>query len=242
MKFAKCNYYFYLFELIIFLLIFVISVQADEDINSRLKAGEIISFSENVKGTKVKRGTVIGVINTPPEIVWQIIKDNSHFKEFMPQTLESMIVSPETLKEILKKQLKKSEEIERLIRENSLKSSFYRSSKNKYTIYFYSLLDFPWPINNKWYIIKINRDETRAYAHIYRDSWDMVIGNLKTNQGFWFIEPYGEKSTKVTYQLLTDPGGSIPKFFIDMGVKVTMPNVIKAVKKRALRIYKKEMK
>ena len=70
----------------------------------------------------------------------------------------------------------------------------------------------------------------------------MVIGNLKTNQGFWFIEPYGEKSTKVTYQLLTDPGGSIPKFFIDMGVKVTMPNVIKAVKKRALRIYKKEMK
>ena len=210
------------------------------DIDARLKEGEIIACTEDVEGTRVKKGTVTGVINVPPETVWQVITDNNNFKKFMPQTLDSLIVPKETVAKMLKKNPKKRLQIERLLNNKISNPLSYQSPGEKRVVYFYSLLDFPWPISNRWYIIKINRDETRAAEHIYFDSWNLEIGNLKMNQGFWLLEPFGEGYTKTTYQLLIDPGGHIPKFFIDIGTKKTMPDVIRAVRERAYEIYKKE--
>lgn len=211
-----------------------------KDIDARLKEGEIIACSEDVEGTRVKKGTVTGVINVPPETVWQVITDNNNFEKFMPQTLDSLIVTKEKVAKILKMNPKKHSQVKRLLNEIDTHPLPYHFPGKNRVIYFFSLLDFPWPINNRWYIIKINRDETRAAEHIYLDSWDLEIGNLKTNQGFWLLEPFGEGCTKTTYQLLIDPGGHIPKFFIDIGTKVTMPNVIRSVRKKAYKIYKKE--
>ena len=210
------------------------------NIDARLKEGEIIACSEDVEGTRVKKGTVTGVINVPPETVWQVITDNNNFKKFMPQTLDSLIVTKEKVAKILKKNPKKRSQIEKLLNKQVPHSLPPQPPGKKRVVYFYSLLDFPWPISNRWYIIKINRDETRAAEHIYFDSWNLEIGNLKMNQGFWLLEPFGESCTKATYQLLIDPGGHIPKFFIDIGTKVTMPNVIRAVREQAYTIYKKE--
>jgi len=219
---------------------FTVSGHTQNDIDARLKDGEIIAYSEDVEGTRIKKGTVTGVINVPPETVWQVITDNNNFEKFMPQTLDSMIVTKEKVAEISKKNPKNPSQIKRLLNKKIPPPLPYRSPGKKYTVYFYSLLDFPWPISNRWYIIKINRDETLEAEHIYRDSWDLEIGNLKTNKGFWFIEPFGECGTKATYQLLIDPGGHIPKFFIGIGTSVTMPNIIRAVRKQAYKIYKKE--
>jgi len=158
----------------------------------------------------------------------------------MPQTLDSLIVTEEQVAKILKKNPKKHSQIKSLLNNKVSNLLPYQSPGKKGVVYFYSLLDFPWPISNRWYIIKINRDETRAAENIYFDSWDLEIGNLKMNQGFWLLEPFGEGCTKTTYQLLIDPGGRIPKFFIDIGTKVTMPDVIRAVREQAHKIYKKE--
>jgi len=234
----RCS--FRLLLIILFLSGFASLGYNQNDIDARLKEGEIITCSEDVEGTPVKKGTVTGVINVPPETVWQVITENNNFKKFMPQTLDSLIVTKEQVAKVLKKNPKKRSQIENLLNNTVSHPLLYRSPGKKGVVYFYSLLDFPWPISNRWYIIKINRDETRAAEHIYFDSWDMEIGNLKTNQGFWLLEPFGEGCTKTTYQLLIDPGGHIPKFFIDIGTKVTMPNVIRAVREQAYTIYKKE--
>ena len=158
----------------------------------------------------------------------------------MPQTLDSLIVNEEQVGCMLKKRPKQRSQIEDLLHKKAYHPLPHQAFGKKRVVYFYSLLDFPWPIRNRWYIIKINRDETRAAEHIYLDSWDLEIGNLKTNQGFWLLEPFGQGRTKTTYQLLIDPGGHIPKFFIDIGTKVTMPDVIRAVRKQAHKIYEKE--
>lgn len=235
---SRCS--FRLLLIILFLSGFASLGHTEEDIDARLEEGEIIASSEDVEGTRVKKGTVTGVINVPPEIVWQVITDNNNFKIFMPQTLDSLIVTKEKVAKILKKNSKKRSQIERLLNNKVSNPLPYQPPGKKGVVYFYSLLDFPWPISNRWYIIKINRDETRAAENIYFDSWDLEIGNLKMNQGFWLLEPFGEGCTKATYQLLIDPGGHIPKYFIDIGTKVTMPNVIRAVREQAYKIYKKE--
>lgn len=239
MERRKPTYLICLFIIMISTLGLVSPAHAQGDEASRLAAGEIIAHSESVKGTDVKRGTVIAAINAPPETVWQVITDNNHFREFMPKTLESMIVSPEKLKEVLRKAPRRSEEVEKLLGKDPPNLSQYRAAGGHYGVYFYSLLDFPWPVSNKWYIIKIQRDETRASEHIYSERWDLEIGNIAANKGYWLLEPYGEGMTKVTYQLLTDPGGHIPKSFIEMGTKVTMPDIIRAVRERAIKISEK---
>ena len=226
--------------IILFLSGFAALGRTQKDVDVRLKEGEIIAHSEDVAGTRVKKGTVTGVINVPPEVVWQVITDNNNFRKFMPRTIESLIVTEENVAKILKMNPQKPSQIKKLLNTKASSPERYRSLGKKRVVYFYSLLDFPWPVSNRWYIIKINRDETRMKEHIYIDSWDLEIGNLKTNQGFWQLEPFGEGDTKATYQLLIDPGGRIPKFFIDMGTRTTMPDVIRAVRKQAYKTYKKE--
>ena len=57
---------------------------------------------------------------------------------------------------------------------------------------------------------------------------------VKVNTGSWLLEPREEgKKTFVTYSLLTDPGGSLPKFVADKANKKAVPDVIRAVRKNA---------
>ena len=57
------------------------------------------------------------------------------------------------------------------------------------------LSPLPWPLGNRWYIIKVLRDESQAAKHRYTASWSQVMGNLRENRGEWRLEPFGEKKT-----------------------------------------------
>jgi len=207
------------------------------DSPDRLASGEIVSFCEDVPGTSQKRGEVKGVIDAPPEIVWQVITDVNNYKDFMPRTLKSMAVRPERLKGILEKKPVTPKEVEALLDPAPPDPASYRVPARKYLIYLYSLLDFPWPISNRWYIIKILQDETLCARHIYKSNWSLEIGNLRENCGEWLLEPFGNNKTKVTYRLLTDPGGHLPNFLTQKGTAMTMPQIISSIRKRAGILY-----
>jgi Polyketide cyclase / dehydrase and lipid transport len=207
--------------------------RAQDDVNRRLAAGEIIVSTQDMPGKSLKCAEMMGVIDAPPEIVWQVINDVNNFKNFMPRTRSSMAVAPEKIPLILQKRPDSAAEVEKLLGPVPADPASYRIPGGTYTVYFYSDLDFPWPCRDRWYIIKGVKDETRAAQHRYHSSWSLVIGNLKENSGEWLLEPFGSNQTKATYRLCTDPGGAIPKFLVKEGTCVTMPQIIKAVRKRA---------
>ncbi len=84
------------------------------------------------------------------------------------------------------------------------------------------------------------RNETQAAQQVYYTSWSLVAGNLDENSGGWTLEPFGPMKTKATYKLCADPGGSIPKFLVNQGTRVTMPQIIKAVKKQAAYLFRQK--
>jgi len=204
---------------------------AQDDV-CNLGAGEIIVSAKEVDGTSLKRGEVVGVIDASPETVWQVITDINNYKHFMPQTLNSMAVAADKLPQILQRRPGSPEEVEQLLGPVPADTASSRLPGGKYTSYLYSHLNFPWPCKNRWYIIKLLQDETRAAQHYYHSSWSLVIGNLRENLGEWILEPFEATRTKVTYRLLTDPGGSIPEFLVNQGTCTTLPQIITAVKKR----------
>lgn len=207
-----------------------------EAIRSRLDKGEIIVSARDVPDSSTKHAEMTGIIDAPPEIVWQVITDVNNFKYFMPRTLNSMEVTPKQVAEIVAKKPTEAKEVEKLLGSSFVNPADYRVPGGKYTVYHYSNLNFPWPCSNRWYIIKGVMDETEAAQHRYHSSWSLVLGNLKTNSGEWILEPYGNNQTKAIYRINTDPGGAIPGFLVEEGTRSTMPEIIKAVRERATKL------
>lgn len=212
------------------------AVGGTEEIRSRLDKGEVIVSAKEEPGSSLKRARMEAIIEAPPEIVWQIITDVNAFKFFMPRTLTSMAVAPGKIPVIVAKNPTQAAEVEKMLGPVPANPADYRIPGGKYAIYHYSNLSFPWPCNNRWYIVKGMHDETQAAQHAYRLNWSLIIGNLKENSGEWLLEPYGQGQTKATYHLNTDPGGAIPDFLIKQGTCTTMPQIIQAVRERAAKI------
>jgi ribosome-associated toxin RatA of RatAB toxin-antitoxin module len=204
-----------------------------DDLGQRLAAGEIIVAIKEIPGESLKCAEMVGVVDAPPEIVWQVITDVNNYKNFMPRTRNNMAVAPENIPVILHRRATRAEEVEQLLGPMPPDPDTYRVPGGTYTVYIYSNLEFPWPCNNRWCIVKGMRNETQAAQHVYQTSWSLVTGNLKENSGKWVLEPFGPTKTKAPYKLCADPGGFIPKFLVNQGTRITMPQIIKAVRKQA---------
>jgi len=60
------------------------------------------------------------------------------------------------------------------------------------------------------------------------------VVRVEVNQGAWTFAPLeGGLRTRATYQLLTDPGGSVTTWLADQANKTAVPDVIRAVRKAA---------
>jgi ribosome-associated toxin RatA of RatAB toxin-antitoxin module len=204
-----------------------------DNLDQKLAAGEIIVTVKEMPGKSLKCAEMVGVVDAPPEIVWQVITDVNNYKNFMPRTLNNMAVAPEKIPVILHRQATRAEEVEQLLGPIPPDPGIYRIPGGTYTVYIYSNLEFPWPCNDRWCIVKGLRNETQAAQHVYQTSWSLVTGNLKENSGGWILEPCGSDKTKATYKLCADPGGSIPKFLVNQGTRITMPQIIQAVRQQA---------
>jgi len=166
----------------------------------------IAVYTRSVSGSEVKEVKAIGTIDAPPARVWRAIGDYENYKHFMPYTKESRIVR-----------------------------------KEENVVYFYSFLEFFWPIGSRAYTLKITHDATQAREGVYRSSWDLAKKHVvkpkeaavttPVNKGNWHLAPVAGK-TRATYYLFTDPGGKIPIALVNRANTRTVPDIIRAVRKR----------
>jgi hypothetical protein len=56
-----------------------------DDVGARLDGGEIILSSEEVPGTNVPRAKMQGVIDAPPEKVWELVEHCAGYTKVMPR-------------------------------------------------------------------------------------------------------------------------------------------------------------
>lgn len=89
--------------------------------------------------------------------------------------------------------------------------------------YVYSLIDIPWPINDRD-LVTLNQVEREGKAKVkislqsvegFVPVKDDVIRMPKAN-GFWEFTLVGNGKIGVVYQFLGDPGGSVPDWLVNM--------------------------
>jgi Polyketide cyclase / dehydrase and lipid transport len=66
----------------------LVAIELSKKEQEKLVEGETIVSLKTIKGP-IKEGTVIGLIDAPPERVFKIVTDNDNFEEFMPYVTQS---------------------------------------------------------------------------------------------------------------------------------------------------------
>ena len=99
----------------------------------------------------------------------------------------------------------------------------------------YQYLDFPFPIGDRYYKLHIlHTIENTDNGKVFKSTWTYVkgSGNIKDTYGSWILEEYGQGKTLATYVVCTDPGGSLPKWALNMATKISLPEIIDRVRQR----------
>ncbi len=213
------------------LLIFPNTLYSSE-LCSELLAGKIFTDCKRIGVGNLTECILKGVINAPPDQVWNLIINDEKICKFMPRLLKSQVLQPESITRLKAiKEPKAADEIEALLADCFTHSTDFRVPGQIYTLYLYERIDLPWPFKDRWYVVRITRDERQAIKRVYVARWFLEAGNLSENRGQWKLEPLGENRTIVTYHMITDPGVNLPRYIVNKGMYHTLPEIINGLRK-----------
>jgi len=172
------------------------------------RSAELVIFTKDVE--KGRRIVAIAEVDARPEVVFNVVNDFDHYPEFMPYVIESRVLSRNGDSEVV--------------------------AYNRIAPPFVAERDYPLKF-------RMTRGSL-ANGGVFRSEWTASpeaepevegVVRIRLNDGSWVAEPIsGGSRTRLTYTLLTNPGGMIPGFVANMSNTVAIPKLFKAVMKRSV--------
>ena len=106
------------------------------------------------------------------------------------------------------------------LKENKLK---YKKGN---LFYYHSVLDFPWPVQDRWSL-----NETEFFPSIHGLRWRRTDGSIRVNEGAWRLFP-SDQGTLMIYQVRFDPGlALVPDWLLNYGMEKEAPGIIHSLRK-----------
>lgn len=167
------------------------------------RTGELVIFTKDVEAGR--RIVAISEVSAPPEVVFNVLTDFDHYPDFMPYIKESKVLSRMGDSEVVT----------------------------------YARIAPPF-VSERDYPLKVRMTRgTPMNGGMFKVEWTASsearpevegVVRVKLNEGSWLVEPLQDgKRTRLTYTLLTNPGGLIPVFVVNMSNTIAIPELFKAV-------------
>ncbi|SHL89450.1 Polyketide cyclase / dehydrase and lipid transport [Nitrosospira sp. Nsp11] len=145
-----------------------------------------------------------------PEIIFDVLSDFEHYPDFMPYVKESRVLGRESNGEVIT----------------------------------YARVAPPF-VSERDYLLRVRMVRgTASNTGVFKIEWKAIpemqpevegVVRIKLNEGSWLAAPLdGGTRTRLTYTLLTNPGGLIPDFVANMSNTIAIPELFKAVGKRSV--------
>lgn len=173
-------------------------------------AGLAISVRDR-SGNPIKELRAVGTIDAPTWVVKKVLDDVDSYPRFMPYTVEARLLNKDTAKR---------------------------------TATVYMKLDPPL-VGPRDVTIRIQDQVSKAPDGntIYNSHWEADnasgpavqagVTRMSLDEGSWTLEPVDDgKSTRAIYSLLTDAGGNLPPFVVNMANKRSIADLFEAVRKQ----------
>lgn len=183
-------------------------------------------------------GKMEGVIQAPPHLVWKLFIDPDNWKKFkLPNLIDSRAADAQAVAAV--SGTGKVEDFYRAIKGRSINATESRAVGGHWVGYTFQYYDLPWPLSNRWVVLKNDNDETRQQEALYQSHWERVGGNVRTLDGLLLLAPFeGDKNvTLLEYNIKSNPGSRVPKFILKWGLQKTMPEAIRAIRRAASQTY-----
>lgn len=172
------------------------------------RTSELVIFIKDVD--EGRRIVATGEVEVRPEIVFDVLSDFEHYPDFMPYVEESRVLSRKG---------------------NSQVVTYARIA--------------PPLVSERDYLLRVRMTRgTASNSGVFKIEWEAVpevqpevegVVRVKLNEGSWLVAPLdGGARTRLTYTLLTNPGGLIPDFVANMSNTIAIPELFKAVGKRSV--------
>jgi len=196
-----------------------IAAPADE----RLARGEVVVTRLPAGEQGTLGGRSQGVVRAPIERVWTVLNESNEFENYMPNYLVSWLIDRSVQPEVVCRGEWHRGELERLLAGHRLGGWLGD------TVLFYNVLDVPFPVSDRWYLLEMWRDHE---SHTI--GWNQLVGNLRMTHGSWELLPWAAGQTLATYTTVSIPGISLPRFFLDIGLNRSLPGVIRGLRNRVM--------
>jgi len=149
--------------------------------------------------------------DAPPEAVFRVVTDFEAWPKFMPFSKESKILQ--------------------------------RAGDD--SVLLYQLVSPPM-VSDRDYVLEVALTfGSPANGFVYKSQWSCVpdglperkgVIRMRINDGSWTYAPIdGGKRTRVTYSLLSSPGGAIPDWMVNRSSRALVPDIFQAVRERVAR-------
>lgn len=178
-----------------------------------LKAREegVFVYNRDRHGSDIRELKATAIIQAPPKAVWAVIRDYERYKDNMPYTEASRV----------------------LAREDGGRA-----------LHFHSVINAPL-VSRRDYVIRVlDESDWKDGKGFLKASWTLStqgpppaddVVRVPHNEGYWLLEPRdGGKTTFATYWLFTDPGGAIPTFIANQANSIAIPDLFRALRKKAV--------
>ena len=200
----------------------------------RLDNGEIIVTSHFAG--HVLAAHMFGVVEAPPETVWTVLTDINRWSHFgIPGLHESRLIPEERADELTLFRGKPSYKMRDFVRQQIPLISLPRKLGGMYEALAFQYYDFPWPVSDRWVLLKVSHNERQRRAGAFKASWVMVKGNVKTVTGYFLVTPFKNNPDRalVSYQIDSDAGISVPRFLLRYGTNRILPKVMQALRRES---------
>lgn len=164
---------------------------------------------KGTKGTTVFRAW----FSYPAEEVWKVLIDANLWKKIHSDYTDSRTLDINQYKMVAKLKPTHVKAFYEIVGEEIFPSFYGRQKEGQWESYVFQRLNLPWPLADRWNVLKIKNDESNSHQGIYRYEFKMVTGNFKDLKGWWELLPVSGKPgwTEFRGQYESDPGISIPK-------------------------------
>lgn len=91
-------------------------------------------------------------------------------------------------------------------------------------VIYYNIMDFPWPMDDRDLVMRtiVSQDAetkvitSKSTAVPERVPYDEDMVRVEMTETEWIITPINSNKARIDYRLISDPGGSIPAFLINI--------------------------
>ena len=168
------------------------------------RSSEISLYSRIRSGSALKEFKAVGIINAPTRAVHNVLNDVQSYPRFMPFVAECRVLK----------------------REGDTIYSYQRISPKivgdrDYTLH---IDEKTWPDENGTVYSK----KWKA-ANEFGPAARKGILRVKICDGSWLLEPETAETTRATYSVYTDTGGSLPSFLANIASEIGIQKVFTAV-------------